>query len=287
MQVTVQAPAKINLTLDVVGTRADGYHLLESIMQSVDCCDTLVVEPADTITLTVIGGDVGPAEKNTVYRAASVFFADTGLNGGAAITLTKRIPQQAGMGGGSADAAATLLALNRLYDTQLSREQLIAMGVQVGADVPFCLIGGTALCEGIGEIITPLADLPDCAIVLAQPAEGVSTKEAYTRLDATPLRDRPDNAAMAAALVAGDLPTIGEQLANVFEPAIALPAVEDIRRVMADFAPLGSRMTGSGSVVYALFDNTAQAEACAAALGAIYPVAIVCHPSRGNILMME
>ncbi len=287
MRVTVHAPAKINLTLDVVGTRPDGYHLLESIMQSVDCCDTLVAETADSITLTVHGGDVGPLEKNTVYRAAKVFFADTGIAGGVAMTLTKRIPQQAGMGGGSADAAAALLALDRLYHTHLTQEQLIALGVQVGADVPFCLVGGTALCEGIGEKLTPLRNLPDCAIVIAQPAEGVSTKEAYTRLDTTPLRDRPDTPAMIAALDSDDLQAVGQALANVFEPAIDLPAVADIRLTMADFSPIGSRMTGSGSVVYALFDDTARAEACAAALAATYPVAFVCRPSRGNTVLID
>ncbi len=287
MQVTVHAPAKINLTLDVVGNRADGYHLLESIMQSVDCCDTLVAETADDITLTVLGGDVGPIDKNTAIRAAKVFFADTGICGGVAMTLTKRIPQQAGMGGGSADAAATLIALDALYATHLTREQLVAMGVQVGADVPFCLVGGTALCEGIGEQITPLANLPDCAIVIAQPAEGVSTKEAYARLDNTPLTDRPDTAAMIKALASGRLPAVGAALANVFEPAINLSAVADIRRIMATFSPLGSRMTGSGSVVFALFEDTAHAEACANALASAYPVAFVCRPSQGNRLVIN
>ncbi len=287
MQVTVHAPAKINLTLDVVGTRADGYHLLESVMQSVDCCDTLTTTKAPTITLRVVGGDVGPLEKNTVYRAAQVFFRAVGVDGGVAMTLTKRIPQQAGMGGGSADAAAALLALDKLYDTRLTREQLCALGVQVGADVPFCLVGGTALCEGIGEVITPLAALPSCAIVIAQPAEGVSTAEAYARLDGTPLRDRPANASMLAALEAGDLPAVGRCLANVFEPAIALPAVADIRRRMAAFAPLGSRMTGSGSVVFALFEAQSRAEACAAALKEHYPVAFVCRPSAGNCICIE
>ncbi len=282
MRVTVHAPAKINLTLDVVGTRADGYHLLKSVMQSVDCCDTLTAEWAADVSLTVIGGDVCPTEKNTAYRAAQVFFRETGVDGGVHMTLTKRIPQQAGMGGGSADAAAALMALDKLYDTRLAQDELLAMGVQVGADVPFCLVGGTALCEGIGEIITPLPALPDCAVVIAQPSEGVSTAEAYARLDSTPLTDRPDHAAMVAALTAGNLPAVGAQLANVFEPAIALPSVEAIRRTMATFSPLGSRMTGSGSVVYALFADTVAAEKCAATLRETCPVSLVCHPAGGN-----
>ncbi len=286
MQVTVHAPAKINLTLDMVGLREDGYHLLKSVMQSVDCCDTLTAERAQDITLTVVGGLPCPMEKNTAYRAAQVFFRETGLVGGVVMTLTKRIPQQAGMGGGSADAAAALLALDTLYATHLSQEQLLAMGVQVGADVPFCLVGGTVLCEGIGEILTPLPPLPDAFIVLAQPPEGVSTAEAYARLDGAPLRDRPDHAGMLAALTAGDLAAVGDKLANVFEPALALPAVAAIRRTMAAFAPLGSRMTGSGSVVYALFDDEVQAQACADKLGETCPVAIVCRPARENRIVI-
>ncbi len=287
MQVTVHAPAKINLTLDMVGLREDGYHLLKSVMQSVDCCDTLVAKKAQSITLTVVGGAPCPVEKNTAYRAAQVFFRDTGIAGGVAMTLTKRIPQQAGMGGGSADAAAALLALNTLYDARLTQEQLLAMGVQIGADVPFCLVGGTVLCEGIGEILTPLPPLPDCFVVLAQPPEGVSTAEAYARLDSASLNDRPDHAGMLAALTAGDLAAVGKQLANVFEPALALPAVAAIRRDMAAFSPLGSRMTGSGSVVYALFADEAQATACAEQLAKAWPVAMVCRPARKNTVVIE
>ena len=177
MQVTVHAPAKINLTLDVVGRREDGYHLLESIFQTVDRRDTLTARrTSQGISLTVAEGEPCPMEKNTAYRAAQAFFAYTGLAGGVEMTLTKRIPQQAGMGGGSADAAAALLALDRLYDTRLTAEQLCELGLQVGADVPFCLVGGTAFVGGIGEEITSLSPLPDCHIVVAQPPEGVFIK---------------------------------------------------------------------------------------------------------------
>ncbi len=281
MQVTVKAPAKINLTLDCVGLRADGYHLLETVMQTVSIYDTITLTPADEITLTVTGADVGAVEKNTAYKAARLFFDRTGITGGVAIALEKAIPTQAGMGGGSADAAGVLLGLDRLYDTRLPLDTLLELGVQIGADVPFCIVGGTALCEGIGEEITPLSPLPDCHIVIAQPTDGVSTGVAYARLDGSPLQDRPNHPAMLTALENGHLQAIGVLLANVFEPALAIPAVADIRRMMERFHPLGSRMTGSGSVVYALFPDEDAAKRCRDTLAAHYPVATICHPCGG------
>lgn len=283
MQVTVHAPAKINLTLDVVGVRADGYHLLESVMQSVDCCDTLTARATDgALTLEVLGAPPCPVEKNTAYRAAQVFLRETGVKGGAALTLDKRIPQQAGMGGGSADAAAALIALDRLYDTRLSVDELCAMGLQVGADVPFCVLGGTAMVTGIGEGLDSLPVLPDCHIVIAQPADGVSTAAAYAALDRAPIPHHPDNAAVTAALRAGDLRGVCAGVFNVFEPATAIDGVTAIRRRMAEFSPLASQMSGSGSAVFAIFDNAAQAQACADALAAEFPVAFVCRPCVGN-----
>lgn len=283
MQVKVYAPAKINLTLDVVGVRADGYHLLESIMQSVDCCDTLVATATDgELTLTVVGAPPCPVEKNTTYRAAQVFLREMGIQGGAAMTLTKRIPQQAGMGGGSADAAAALIALDRLYDTRLSVEKLCAMGVQVGADVPFCVLGGTAMVTGIGEGLEPLPTLPDCHIVIAQPVDGVSTAAAYAALDRAPIPNHPDHPATLAALRRGDLGGVCAGVFNVFEPATAIDGVTAIRRRMAEFSPLASQMSGSGSAVFAIFDDAARAQACADVLAGEFPTAFVCRPCGGN-----
>ncbi len=283
MQVIVHAPAKINLTLDVVGVRADGYHLLESIMQSVDCCDTLTATATDgELTLTVVGAPPCPVEKNTAYRAAQVFLRETGIKGGAAMTLEKRIPQQAGMGGGSADAAAALIALDRLYDTRLSVEELCAMGVLVGADVPFCVLGGTAMVTGIGEGLESLPALPDCYIVIAQPADGVSTAAAYDALDRAPIPTHPDHPATLAALRRGDLGGVCAGVFNVFEPATAIDGVTAIRRRMAEFSPLASQMSGSGSAVFAIFDDAARAQACADALAGEFPTAFVCRPCGGN-----
>ena len=282
MSVTVHAPAKINLTLDVVGVREDGYHLLESLFQSVSIYDTLTAEKAAAITLDA--GDCGcPTEKNTAYKAAVAFFAATGIVGGARLTLTKRIPRQAGMGGGSADAAAVLWALNTLYEAGLTAAQLCEIGLTVGADVPFCVVGGTAYVTGIGEGLTPLPALPHCTIVVAQPAEGISTKEAYAAIDAVTPAVRPDHKAALAALERGDLAGVCAQVVNVFEVATHLEGVADIRRRMQPFSPLCSQMTGSGSCVFAVFAAEEQAQACLDELQKHYPAAFICHPCQGII----
>lgn len=283
-EVTVIAPGKINLTLDIVGTREDGYHLLESIFQSVDICDVVTVRKrlGRRITLDAPGCDC-PAEKNTAYKAAVAFFAYTGLKKGVHLSVTKHIPQQAGMGGGSADAAGVLVALNKLFKTNLTDEQLCEIGLTVGADVPFCVMGGTAYVTGIGEGLQTLPALPDCAIVVAQPAEGISTKEAYAAVDNADILARPDNAAAIAALEQGDLAGVCRQAVNVFESATNLEGVKDIRRRMEVFNPLCSQMTGSGSCVFAIFENEDDAEACLKNLQADYPTSFICFPCNGVV----
>ena len=284
MSVTIHAPAKINLTLDIVGTRPDGYHLLESIFQSVSIGDTIVVRKRwrKGIALDAPGCNC-PTEKNTAYKAAAAFMAYTGIRKGIHLTLTKRIPTQAGMGGGSADAAGVLVALNKLFNTNLTTEQLCEIGLQVGADVPFCIVGGTAYVTGIGEKIQPLPPLPPCYIVIAQPSEGISTKEAYAAVDNAAILARPDNAAAIAALEAGDLPGVCRQAINVFESATALAGVADIRRRMEQFDPLCSQMTGSGSCVFAVFADRVTAMECNLELRKHYPTAFVCEPCNGII----
>lgn len=286
MSVSFFAPAKINLTLDIVGTRPDGYHLLESIFQAVSIYDAITVSKRwrKGIVLNAPGCDC-PAEKNTAYKAAVAFMNYTGLKKGVRIFLHKEIPQQAGMGGGSADAAGVLVALNKLFQTHLTTEQLCEIGLTVGADVPFCIVGGTAFVTGIGEGIQPLPPLPDCAIVIAQPAEGISTKEAYAAVDNAEILARPDNAAAIAALEVGDLAGVCQQAVNVFESATQLEGVKDIRRRMEAYAPLCSQMTGSGSCVFAIFDNTEAAGACLADLKQDYPTATVCQPCAGVVEM--
>ena len=284
MSVSFFAPAKINLTLDIVGTREDGYHLLESIFQSVSIYDVITVSKrlGRRITLKADGCDC-PMEKNTAYKAAVAFRNYTGIKRGVRLTVAKRIPQQAGMGGGSADAAGVLVALDHLFKTNLTTEQLCEIGLTVGADVPFCIVGGTAYVTGIGEEIQPLPSLPHCHIVIAQPAEGISTKEAYAAVDNAEILARPDNAAAIAALEAGNLAGVCRQAVNVFESATRLEGVGDIRQRMEQYNPLCSQMTGSGSCVFALFEDKETAEACLADLQEEYPTAFRCSPCRGVI----
>lgn len=286
MSVTVHAPAKINLTLDIVGVRADGYHLLESLFQSVSVYDTVMAEKAESITLDAPACDC-PVEKNTAYKAAKAFFEATGIEGGVHLTLQKRIPTQAGMGGGSADAAGVLVALDALYETHLSKERLCEIGLTIGADVPFCVMGGTAYVTGIGEGLRPLPPLPECYIVVAQPQEGISTKEAYAAVDNAVITCRPDNQSAIAYLFVGDLEGVCSQAVNVFEVATELEGVKDIRRKMEAFSPLCSQMTGSGSCVFAIFDNRESAGACLADLKKDYPTAFVCQPCDGVVIEKE
>ena len=186
-RLTVPAPAKLNLSLDIVGVREDGYHLLRMIMQTIDLCDQIVLERADEISLTCNLPELPCDERNLAVRAAHAFFERTGLPGGVRMTLDKNIPHGAGMGGGSADAAAVLKGLNELCGTDLSQQELCEIGLRLGADVPFCIVGGTQLAEGVGERLTPLPPLPDCFLLVAKPEQGVSTPEATTRTTGSPM----------------------------------------------------------------------------------------------------
>ena len=207
----IEARAKINLTLDVTGKREDGYHLVEMVMQSVDL--------HDDVRVTVVRGEKKPRgivlscslpflptdERNLAYRAAELFYKETGVPlETCEIFIEKRIPIAAGLAGGSTDAAAVLRALNELHDTGLSRDRLCEMGLKLGADVPYCLIGGTMLAEGIGEKLTQLADMPHCYVVLCKPPFAVSTREVYQEIDSVPLTQRPDTEGMKQALENGD-----------------------------------------------------------------------------------
>ena len=282
LQVIVHAPAKINLTLDIVGTRADGYHLLESVFQSVSVYDTITVRRKWGGGITLIAHDCHcPVEKNTAYKAAEAFFRYTGLKKGIKITIEKHIPQQAGMGGGSADAAGVLWALNTLYDAQLTTSRLHRMGAKIGADVPFCVVGGTVMVTGIGDGLDPTFAMPPCHIVVAQPAEGISTKEAYAAVDGAEILKRPDNAAAIAALKAGDLNGVCAQAINVFESATTLRGVQNIRRRMEEYGPLCSQMTGSGSCVFAIFTDRDSAMDCQLDLHQECSTAFVCRPCNG------
>lgn len=306
MPISVAAPAKINLSLDITGVRDDGYHLVETVMQAVSLCDTVTVwerrEPGITLELTGTGADSLPSDStNTAWRAAALFLEALRKKGialtGVGIRIHKRIPFAAGLAGGSADAAGVLTALNQLCGGRLAEEELAGLGEHVGADVPFCLLGGTARATGTGAILSPLPDLPECHIVIAKPAGGVSTAAAYRAVDrvlgdgkgrfGASLR-RPRTSVLVDAVCSGSLPQVGRELCNVFEQALRLPETEALKKEINRFRPLGCLMTGSGSSVFALFDRRAEAEPCAEALRRMEslpggpPAVFLCRPFRGG-----
>lgn len=281
MAITVTAPAKLNLTLDILGRRPDGYHEIATVMQTVDLADTVTLTPNDSgyLSLAVRGAKLPLDNQNTAWVAAQQFMKTAGISRlGLHITLDKRVPMQAGMAGGSADAAGVLVGLNALTGANLSTEELCAIAARVGADVPFCVSGGTALATGTGTTLAPYPAMPDCAIVVAKPPVGVSTAAAYAAIDNAPMLVRPDNDGMRRALEQERLPRIGQLLCNVFEHALALPEVEQLAGAMRAHAPLGCCMTGSGSVVFALFETDEAAARCADTLRQTYTDVFVCRP---------
>ncbi len=266
MKVTVRAFAKINLTLDIVGTREDGYHLLESVMQSVSLHDTVTVvtDNSGGISVSTTDDTIADDKTNIAYRAAEAFFAHTGITcEGLEIRIKKRIPTGAGLGGGSADGAAVLTALNELYSARLTQEQLCSIGETVGADIPFCIIGGTMMVRGIGNILSPLPSLEDFFIVIAKPVDSVSTAAAYKAVDeSTAAVVHPLTDEVCGDVCAEDIPALASHLCNVFEQALALPGSLAIRDAMLAGDALGACMTGSGSAVFGIFEDEDDAKKC-------------------------
>lgn len=285
--ITLNANAKVNLSLDVIGKRPDGYHLLEMVMQSISLHDTITIskisEPVIQLTCNV--PNIPCDARNIAYRSAALFFQYCNLSCGVAIHLEKRIPSQAGLGGGSADGAAVFVGLNHLFETNLSTETLCHLGVQIGADVPFCIVGGTQLCEGIGEKMTPVSPMPSCPMVLCKPNISVNTGEAYRQIDHGIIKTHPNTDALCNAIGQKDIPKIGSLLCNVFESAIPLPQVDDIKLKMKKNGAVGACMSGSGSTVFSLFSHRDAAENCAAQLKTIYPDVFIAEPATQGILI--
>lgn len=249
--------AKINLTLDVLGKRADGYHDLQSVMQTISLRDDIEIDlgTGKPWVLHCSKEGIPTDESNLAWKAAKVFFDTTGRDPeGLEIRITKRIPSEAGLGGGSADAAAVLRALNKYYGNPFSILALAELGAMVGSDVPFCTVCGTAMVEGRGERIRRLADMPDCVFVICKPPFSSSTPELYKKIDATVIAKRPDNTAMESALLAGDLGKVAENLCNVFDPVVTEEHLElnYIKSIFNSYGSVGQQMTGSGSAVFAI-----------------------------------
>ena len=263
----LQAFAKINLGLVVLGKREDGYHEVRMIMQTIRMYDQLdmrkSVEPG--IHLTTNKKYIPVDENNLVWRAAKLMMDTCEIIEGVSIHLHKVIPVAAGMAGGSSDAAATLVGMNRLFHCGLSKEKLMELGVQIGADVPYCVLRGTALAEGIGEKLTVLPPMPDCWILIGKPGISVSTKYVYTTLDLNTDTVHPDIDGMKKALEDGNLYGITERMGNVLQDVTipAYPEVERIKEQMKTLGAVNAMMSGSGPTVFGIFDNEEKAqEAC-------------------------
>ena len=272
--VTVKARAKLNLSLDVLGRRPDGFHDLCMVMQSCTLADDVYVEsaaPGDFLAQTN-RSYIPTGDKNVAVKAARAYYAALGREGGAHMRITKRIPVCAGLGGGSSDAAAVLLALNELHGGALDSAALQAAALAAGSDVPFCLMGGTALAEGRGELLTPLPKLPETDTVICMPYFSCSTPELFGRIDSRRSRCHPDTAGLIAALEAGDVRGVAQRMYNVFEDALgkrAANTVQEIKLQLLDNGALGAAMSGSGSAVFGLFPD---AESAAKAYEAVRPL---------------
>lgn len=260
--VELKAYAKINLTLDILSKRPDGYHELETIMQTVGLFDEIRLTKSNELNeLSVVCSDGELCGKsNLAYKSAEVFFAHTGINPKVKIEIKKNIPKAAGLGGGSSDAAAVLNGLNKLYDTDKSKETLCNLGLTLGADVPFCIVGGTKLCKGIGEKIESLPSLCDCYIAIVRDFEKISTKLLYSKFDKTGYEKKPSTKRMIESLSERNLKGISDNLCNVFEKSV--PECEKVKEIFLKNGALGSSLSGSGSSVYAIFDDIKKAENC-------------------------
>ncbi len=265
-----KAYGKVNLGLDIIGRRSDGYHLVKMIMQSLDIYDTLTFEKQESgidITLAGEGGKgLSLGEDNLIYKAAACIIERTDYKGGIRITLDKNIPIAAGMAGGSSDCAAALKGVNELLEAGLSEEELREIGVTLGADVPYCVMGGTALSEGIGEELTRLTPLPECVFVVAKPLCSVSTAEAYGGYDRLVEMGRdiphPDIDAQVKALMAGDLEGVVSNFGNVLEYVTASlhPEIAELEKLMKESGAMNAMMSGSGPTVFGIYKDRVTAE---------------------------
>lgn len=278
-----KAWAKLNLTLDVLGKRDDGYHDLKSVMQTVSLHDVVEmdIETGEGWKLLCGREDIPCDAGNLAWRAARAFCDATGKEpDGITIRLTKNIPSGAGMGGGSADAAAVLRMLNRYYGEPMTPEALARLGASVGSDVPFCVVGGTVLCEGRGEVMRRLRDCPACIILGCKPVFSVSTPVLFRKIDTVPVLRHPDHDAMEQAIAEGDLDAIVRNIYNVFDPVVAQdhPEIGRIKAVCSRHGALASQMTGSGSVVFAVMPDRESAEAARRELEGTYSQVFITEP---------
>lgn len=283
--VSLLAPAKVNLTLDIKGPRPDGYHELETIMHQVNLVDTVHLRRlTDGIEVSTDSPLVPGDSDNLAYRAAVEFFQATGIAGGVDIHIEKHIPVGAGLAGGSTDAAAVIKGLNRLYAAGLDIKDQMVLGARIGSDIPFCILGGTALARGRGEILTPLSPARNLLMVLAKPGYSVSTREVYARYDQGKVTRRPDTGGVEAALASGNLAGACAGMENVLETVTleCCPEVALLKQMMTDLGAVKALMSGSGPTVFGIFLQREVAEAACAIINRYYEeVFIVTSFERG------
>ncbi len=264
MKIEKSAYGKINLGLDVTGRRDDGYHIVRMIMQNVDIYDTLTFEDNDSgdIILTASSDKIPIDESNLICKVARQLQKEYSVTKGANIHLVKRIPVAAGMAGGSTDGAAAYVALNELWGLGLDKKRLCELAVNLGADIPYCIMGGTALAEGIGEELTTIADMPDCQLVVAKPDIDVSTGWVYKELDSKEIESHPDIDGIRAAIEAGDLKKMCSLIGNVLEPVTAskYEVIGKLEALLTEAGAVGAFMTGSGPTVFGVFDDSGLAK---------------------------
>ena len=281
-EIQERAYAKLNLSLDVTARREDGFHELAMLMQTVSVCDVLTLSSNDeeTVSASCSLHFIPTDERNLAVRAANAYRTAVGEKRGVHIRMEKRIPVGAGMGGGSADAAAVLRGMNRLFDGRLNRRELEKLACSVGSDVAFCIAGGSALARGRGELLEDLPPLPDCRFVIVKPDFSISTPELYRKVDSVVLRRHPDTQGLLQAMEQGKLRKICMRMYNVFEdvPDRRMRTVSEIKGKLLDHGALGAMMTGTGSAVFGVFEGTEKAGAACAALGKEYRFCAVTEP---------
>ena len=284
MRVQEYAYAKLNLTLDVTAKRDDGYHDMLMVMQTVSITDSVVLEQTGEkgIHAACNFRYIPTDERNLAVRAAGAFLDTIGEEkDGILIRMDKTIPVGAGMAGGSADAAAVLRGMNRLYGSCMNRRDLEKLGERIGSDVAFCIAGGTSLARGRGEVLEDLTPMPDCAIVVCKPGFSISTPELFRKLDQIGLRTHPDTIGMLSALESGNLKEISMRMFNVFEEVEdrRMRSETEIKHVLLDYGALGAVMTGTGSAVFGVFSDETAAETCAAHLRSEHKFCRVARPT--------
>ena len=280
--VTVLAPAKLNLALDVVGLLPNGYHDLDMTMQAITLYERVVLRRSPCLNLRLPGSLVAPNNKNTAIKAALAFFDYTGLLAGVDITIYKSTPVRAGMAGGSADAAAVLVGMNELYGARLSMSELCALGAKIGADVPFALMGGTCRVQGVGDFLKALPPVPECWFTVVMPDYGVSTPEAFAAYDRMGSSIHPDCEAQEAAIRAGDLDAVCAAAGNALEECSGAKDTAAIKALLKEHGAVTALMTGSGAAVFGVFRDEASAHAAAQAARKRWRQVYLARPDRGG-----